>query len=208
MSRTLPRQWLLAALPLLLLWPSLRHAIESSMALHMLLEFPLLFAAGWAASGLTSPPTQSCRWDWRGLAGCGLLLAVSAFWMIPAALDLALLDDRVAVAKYLSWWLAGAALAGSWRRLDAVVALFMGGNLIWMMATAGLIYQSSPERLCVNYLQGEQAWTGAGLIGGALLLGGGLLWRFARPGDLAEPMEGPAPPPSAEPGRSRNVHAP
>lgn len=169
---------LLAALPLLLFWPALRHAVESSMALHMLLEFPLLLAAGWAARELAGAARGNAAWDWRGLAGGSLLLAVSAFWMIPAALDLALLDGRVAAAKYAGWWLAGAVLAGSWRRLDAVVALFIGGNLAWMMATAGLIYQSSPQRLCVSYLQDEQAWTGAGLIAGALLLGAGLLWRI------------------------------
>ena len=43
---------LLALLPLLLLWPALRHAIESRMLTHMLLEWPLLFAAGWAAHEL------------------------------------------------------------------------------------------------------------------------------------------------------------
>lgn len=185
---------MLAAQPLLLLWPALRHFVESSMALHMLLEFPLLFAAGWVARGLLwqQAPDRS-SWDWRGLAGSSLLLAVSAFWMIPAALDLALLDGRVAAAKYLSWWLAGAAMAGSWHRLDAVIVLFVGGNLIWMMAAAGLIYQSSLERLCVNYLQNEQAWTGAGLIACSVALGGTLLWRFvgsgrARPGSLAMGM--------------------
>lgn len=167
---------LLAALPLLLLWPALRQGLESSMALHMLLEFPLLFLAGWAAQGRMSDRCWQ-RLDWRGLAGSTLLLAVSAFWMIPAALDLALLDGRVAAAKYLSWWLAGAAMAGSWQRLDPMVALFMGGNLAWMMATAGLLYQSSTQRLCVNYLQDEQVWSGAGLIAGALTLGLLLLWR-------------------------------
>ena len=39
----------LAMLPLLLLWPPARHAIEGRMSAHMLAEFPLLIAAGWAA---------------------------------------------------------------------------------------------------------------------------------------------------------------
>lgn len=172
MSARLP----LALCPLLLLWPALRQGLESSMALHMLLEFPLLFAAGWAARGL-SGPHGAAAWDWRGLTGACLLLLVSAFWMIPAALDLALLDDRVAAAKYLGWWAAGWVMAGGWRRLEPRVALFVGGNLAWMMATAGLLYQSSPQRLCVNYLQDEQVWTGAGLVAGACALGALLLWR-------------------------------
>ena len=51
----------LALLPLLLLWPALRHAVESRMLLHMLLEWPLLFAAGWAAHGLLARPWMQAK---------------------------------------------------------------------------------------------------------------------------------------------------
>ena len=50
-SRRVPTG-LLAALPLLLLWPPLRQLLEGSMALHMLVELPLLLASGWAAGAV------------------------------------------------------------------------------------------------------------------------------------------------------------
>ena len=45
-------RWLLPALPLALLVAPLRHVLEGSMALHMLVELPLLLASGWAAGAV------------------------------------------------------------------------------------------------------------------------------------------------------------
>jgi len=56
----------------------------------------------------------------------------------------------VAAAKLASWWLAGSWLADSWRRLDAEVLLLHIGNIGWMTATAGMLYQGAPPRLCVT----------------------------------------------------------
>ncbi len=177
---------LLALLPLALLWPGLRHAIEGSMALHMLLQFPLLLAAGWAAARLlparTSPQLQA-RWhrlDAHGLAGATFASAVAAFWMVPAALDLALLEPGIAALKYASWALAGLLLAWAWPRMAAETALFFLGNLVWMLATAGLLYREAELRLCVNYLLGDQALAGTGLLAGAVGIGCLVLLRIAR----------------------------
>lgn len=169
---------MIACLPLLLLWPTLRHAIESRMLLHMLVEFPALMASGWAVQRLC-PDRQPLRalqaaWrllDWRGWTGATLLGAVTAVWMIPTLLDLALLTPAVAAAKYCSWWLAGWAIADSWGRLDPELRLWMLGNLAWMTGTAGLLYLDAPQRLCVNYLQDDQRHTGIALIALAVLLG-------------------------------------
>lgn len=169
---------LLALLPLALLWPALRHGIESRMSLHMLGEFPLLFAAGWSAGRLCLRRVQSRRWlrrqrrlDWHGWTSATLASGVALVWMLPSALDAALLVPGVAAAKLASWWLAGWLLADGWRRLDAEVALFFVGNLAWMLATAGLLFVDAPERLCVNYLQDDQRRAGIGLVLWALALG-------------------------------------
>jgi hypothetical protein len=168
----------LALLPLALLWPALRHSVESRMSLHMLAEFPLLFIAGWSASRLGLSRLRSRRWlraqrwlDWHGWTGATLTSAVALVWMLPSALDAALLWPAVAAAKIASWWLAGWWLADSWRRMDAEVMLFFVGNLAWMAATAGLLYIDAPTRLCVNYLQDDQRHAGVGLVLLALLLG-------------------------------------
>jgi hypothetical protein len=175
-----PVAGLLAVLPLLLLWPTVRHRIESEMLLHMLLEFPLLFAAGWAARVLLLPAAarrfpRSSRamtlLDWGGLTSASLVTCVTMFWMIPAALDATLLVAWVTAAKYASWWLAGVMLAGSWRRMAPELLLFFVGNLSWTSATAGMLYMDTTSRLCANYLTDDQSNTGTGLVLLALVLG-------------------------------------
>jgi len=171
----------LIALPLLLLWPSLRQAIEGRMSLHMLLEFPALFSAGWAAQrlGLRAP---WLHWiDWRGWTGATWVTLVSIAWMLPSLLDLSLMSPPVAAAKVASWWLAGWWLADSWRRLDAEVLLFCIGNIAWMTATAGMLYLDAPQRLCVNYLQDDQRNAGIGLVLLAIVLGVVAIRRAMRP---------------------------
>ena len=161
----------IAALPLLLLWSALRQTVEGRMSLHMLLEFPALFSAGWAAQrlGLRAP---WLHWiDWRGWTGATGVTLISITWMLPSLLDLSLMSPTVAAAKIVSWWLAGWWLADSWHRLDSEVLLFFIGNIAWMTATAGMLYLDTPQRLCVNYLQDDQREAGIGL--GLLLRRGG-----------------------------------
>ncbi|HJV59808.1 MAG TPA: hypothetical protein VJ743_02625, partial [Albitalea sp.] len=155
-ARALP--WLFALLPLALGWPALRHLVESRMALHMLLEFPALLAAGASASVLAARQPvlrqvlrAGALLDWRGWTGATLTSLVALTWMIPSALDASLLSGTVESAKLASWWMAGAVLAGSVRRMDPEVLLFFVGNLAWMSASAGMLYLDAPLRLCVNY---------------------------------------------------------
>ncbi|MBL8351302.1 MAG: hypothetical protein JNL87_13445 [Burkholderiaceae bacterium] len=168
----------LALLPLALLWPALRHGVESRMALHMLGEFPVLFISGWSSGTLCFGHLPARRWlraqrlfDWHGGSGAVLCNAVALVWMVPSALDAALLWPAAAAVKVASWWLAGWLLADGWRRMDSEVLLFFVGNLAWMAATAGLLYIEAPVRLCANYLQGDQRHAGFGLVMLALLLG-------------------------------------
>jgi len=171
---------LLAALPLLLLWPALRQTVEGRMSLHMLLEFPLLFAAGWALQRL-GPHAAWVQWlDWRGWTGATLTSLVAASWMLPSLLDLSLMSPSLATAKYVSWWLAGWLLADSWRRLDPEVLLFLVGNIAWMTATAGMLYLDTPQQLCVNYLQDDQRHAGIGLVLLAIGLGATAIRRCVR----------------------------
>lgn len=168
---------LLVCAPLALLLPDVRHGLESRMALHMLVEFPLLMCAGWAVHhlfsswGVTKAALEKLALiDHRGLTGATFVTCVTIVWMIPSALDAALLSDEVALVKYASWLISGFVLAGSWRRMDAEMALFFLGNVGWMMATAGLLYVEAPNRLCVSYLEGDQKHAGVGLMLLAVLL--------------------------------------
>ncbi len=174
--------WLLPALPLLLLVAPLRHVLEGSMALHMLLELPLLLISGWAAGAVLSRhrlPAGPPRFiDANGVLGLAFASCVGALWMIPSMLDLSLLDTRVQCAKYIAWWLAGVLFRSSWRRAEPEIAAFFLGNMAWMLATAGLLYQDEEQRLCVSYLVNEQATTGQGLVVLALVVGGLALRRL------------------------------
>lgn len=176
---------LLACSPLLLLIAPLRHALESSMLPHMLLEFPLLVLAGAAAATLLREHAAAAarlllRLDPRGSLGACLLLCCSAVWMVPTALDLALIDPRLAAVKLLSWWGSGLLLGSGGTRMSMTLRVFVIGNLVWMLASAGMLYESAPARLCVSYLQDEQIWTGRALIALALLLLAWLLVQVTR----------------------------
>ena len=193
----------LALGPLLLCIASLRHGIEGHMPAHMLLEFPLLFASGWIVAGAASP---RYRWlarldsfDVQGLLGITFAGCALTLWMIPTALDLALLSDPVRWGKYVSLWLAGLLLRRSQGRLSAELSVFFIGMLAWMLATVGLVFQTMPRRLCVNYLLDEQRWAGVGIVGAAILLGTLGLWRIVTmhtdpaPGDETGTLNRPGP---------------
>ena len=218
----------LALAPSLLWIAPLRHGIESHMPTHMLLEFPLLFASGWIVADAAGPLD---RWlarldpfDAQGLLGITFAACALTLWMIPTALDLALLSDPVRWGKYASLWLAGLLLRRSQRRLSAELSIFFIGMLAWMLATAGLVFQTMPRRLCVNYLLDEQRWTGVGIVVAAVLLGTLGLLRIvmshtgSAPGDAAGVLKRPwpvsirkiasAPPAGRSCGRSRGCDPP
>ncbi|MGB6242854.1 MAG: hypothetical protein WBF69_10295 [Castellaniella sp.] len=172
-------------------------ALTALMSLHMVVQIPLLVASGvfaerawhaWrtsaphpqdtsVASGQAAPvwrPTsgRSIRWTYNAYGIPGLLLVslVGAGWMIPKALDDALVDWRVAVFKYLGLPLCGWLLSASVRRANVVIKLFFLGNFCWMSAIVGMAYLDMPIRLCNAYLQDDQDWAGRGLIALAIVL--------------------------------------
>lgn len=91
---------LLAALAL----PPSRAALEANMAAHMLVQIPLLAAAGaLLACGLPRRTRAALeRWNGRGIPGIVLALGLSAYWMIPRALDAALASGAAELAKFVA----------------------------------------------------------------------------------------------------------
>src|SRR5437867_5917486 len=155
-------------LPLLvaLLLPPVRHAAESSMTAHMLVQYAgLLLAGGLLASLLPVRWQQGLqRWNELGIAGLvgsALTLAVS---MVPRVLDLALLDWRVESLKLLALVLSGAALRLSWRPAGIVVQAFFLGNVLPMMGVVGTLYQDWDTRVCNAYRLDDQHDLGLALV--------------------------------------------
>jgi len=175
-----------AFLVLVLLTPPARRGLEATMTAQMLLQIPLLVAAGWLFSRAVPARVLAGveRWNHLGITGLVLATIVSTFWMLPRSLDAATSDPLVAGAKYLSVpLLIGLPFALSWPRMGFVVR---GVFLVEFVATffrLGWLYLISPIRLCNNYALNDQQRLGGCMlaIGGTLLvwLAWKLLWgRF------------------------------
>jgi len=150
--------------------PAVRGWLESRMSLHMAIELPLLLTCGWIIAGTLSRRGALLeRVDGDGLLAATTASCVLAFWMVPAALDLAVLEPNVAWMKYGMWMGAGALLHAARARLTPIVQAFFLGNAAWMTITAGLLYLDAEQQLCVNYLVDDQQLAGWSLVawGGA-----------------------------------------
>lgn len=171
-----------------LLWtvlalPPVQRALTATMTLQMLVQIPLLAMAGWWAA--RAVPARFghaiAAWNRSGVSGLLLASVTSMAWMLPRAMDAAVDDPAVALAKFLSVpVLIGVPLALSWPRMGFVVR---GVLLVELVATTfrlGWLYSASVTRLCSNYLLADQQLLGRILLasGGALciVLGWQLLW--------------------------------
>lgn len=174
------------ALLALLAMPALRHRMEAGMASHMLLQFPLLIVAG-ALLAAACPAAWRRgleRWNTLGIAGLVASAGVLGLSMVPRLLDLALVDARVEIAKWLALLACGAALRLSWHAAGVVVQGFFLGNVLPMTGVVGILYQNAPQRVCNSYLLDEQLLVGQILVWSALGIGAGWMalvaWRMWR----------------------------
>ncbi|MGH7104098.1 MAG: hypothetical protein ACREFJ_17070 [Acetobacteraceae bacterium] len=159
------------------LWlPPLRSGLESNMALHMTVQIPLLAMVG----VLIAPEVRRFepRWlaeaDWLGIPGLVLVLFSTSYWMLPLALDSAIGDWRMELAKFLSLpLLVGLPLALSWQRMPVLGRLFVIANMISKVGALGGLYLAAPIRLCAYYGLDQQAEAGWALlmIAGVAVLG-------------------------------------
>lgn len=179
----------LAAVCALALALVFRGPLTALMSTHMLVQIPLLVLAGifaehaWHARRVRSegggPASPAKAWSYNEYGVPGLLLAslIGACWMLPRALDDALLVWQVAAFKYIGLVAVGVIVSASVRRSNTVIKLFFLGNFCWMSAIVGMIYLDQPVRLCNAYLQNDQEWAGRGLIALAIVLPS--LWLLA-----------------------------
>jgi hypothetical protein len=166
-----------------LMAPPVRHRLEATMSAQMLVQIPLLAAAGWLLSRVMPARvlTRVNRWNYYGIAGLVLVAVVSTFWMLPRSLDAATSHPLMVVAKYLSVpLLIGLPLAVSWPRMGFVVRGVFLAEFVATFFRLGWLYLVSPIRLCNNYALNDQQQLGGYMlaIGSGLLvwLAGKLLW--------------------------------
>ncbi|MGH6680897.1 MAG: hypothetical protein ACREDL_18665 [Bradyrhizobium sp.] len=157
------------------LWLSpLRGILESDMALHMMVQLPLLIAIGFMLATVLGP--HEPRWfvnaDWLGIPSLLLVIFTTSIWMLPRMLDLALGNIWIDLLKFASLpLLAGLPLGLSWPRVPALGRAFLWANLISMLATMGGLYLGAPQRLCAYYRLDQQTTAGTTLIAIAVVLG-------------------------------------
>ncbi len=179
-----PARWkpqLGLALWLGLALPPLRHALESTMTLQMLVQIPLLALAGWWLTAFLArrPTGAMAAWNRSGISGLLLASLAAMVWMLPRALDASLDVPWVALAKFVGVpWLIGMPLAISWPRAGFVVR---GVFLIEVVATAfrlGWLYMVSPVRLCSNYLLTDQQQLGKIMLAIGVAICALLAWKL------------------------------
>lgn len=184
------RRWapsLACGLLLVLALPPARQLLEGSMSLHMLLQFPLVVLAGYLLTGSLPSPVEDRlqRWNAYGLTGLLAAALLLAMLMIPRLLDLALVDMRIEVAKWIALLAAGAALRLSWARSGLLGQFFFLGNMLPMTAMAGQLFIDSPLRVCNAYLLDDQIRVGQGLIAACAVVG--IAWLAHATRELMRP---------------------
>jgi hypothetical protein len=163
-----------ALLVLVLLAPPVRRVVEATMTAQMLVQLPLLVAAGWLLSRAFSPRllAGAGRWNHRGITGLVLVTVTAAFWMLPRSLDAATSQPLIVAAKYLSVpLLIGLPFGVSWPRMGFVIRGVFLVEFVASFFRLGWLYLISPIRLCNNYALSDQQRLG----GSMLAIGGGLL---------------------------------
>ena len=171
-----------AGLLALLGLPVSRHALESGMRPHMLIQYPLLMLSGALLSPAVPPRWRRALGNWNalGLRGLTTVAVFTAVLMIPRVLDLVLVDARAELVKFGALLLAGALLRGSWDDAGRVMQAFFLGGMLPMMIVAGTVYQDAPLRLCNAYRLDEQQRLGEALICIAVAIAAAWLWRAGR----------------------------
>lgn len=172
--------------------------LAGTMVGHVLVQIPLLVAAGFILGRYIEPRFGRALRDWNAGGIPGILLAsfAVAFWMVPRWLDAALMDAVVNATKYASLVLfAGIPLALSWSRLHPIARGVVKIEFLAMLLRLGWLYLVSPDRLCNNYLLTDQAWLGQGMIVVAIALS--ITWLVpVFFGEFAAERSAPSTPPS------------
>jgi hypothetical protein len=155
-----------APLLALLVLPPVRLALESSMSMHMLVQYPTLMLSG-ALLGKALPHEAAQRlkvWNEFGVSGLTACVLFFAVLMIPRVLDLALVDARVECAKFAALLFAGAVLRPSLHAAGLVIQGFFLGSVVPMTIAVGSLFRDAPLRLCNAYRLDDQQQLGLALI--------------------------------------------
>ena len=141
----------LCALAAALSAPPLRGLIEQSMVWHRFVQMPLLVLGGWLAMGAASASTLSDRLaasNRYGLTGFIAAQAIATYWMLPLAVDRAVVMPSTDLLKIATLLACGPLLRHSIARAPWVLQLFFVGSAVMMTVWLGLCFATVDLRLC------------------------------------------------------------
>ena len=158
--------------------PPGRSLIEQSMAWHMVVQMPTLFAGGWflMSGGWDTQKTSLGHWNQFGLTGFIAAQFIITYWMLPISIDRAVVMPQVDVFKLLSLMVSGALIKTSISRSPAVLQLFFVGYIVSMLITTGVYLATTERRLCNAYSMESQLSAGYGVV--ALGIALAFAWAF------------------------------
>ena len=163
--------------------PPARVLIERSMLWHMVVQMPLLVAGGALLFRLAQRRAGAHRldaWNRFGLTGFLAAQCVLAYWMLPLAVDRAVVLPGADAMKIASLLAGGAVLAHSFTQAPAVVQLYFVGSTVSMLVSAGAFLATTDRRLCDAYLLSHQVEAGWGMAVLGLVLGAVWVSRVLR----------------------------
>ena len=163
-----------AALAVAMSVPPLRSVIEQSMAWHMVVQMPMLVLAGALAAMAVPAGLQSAKlanFNHFGLTGFMAAQGIVAYWMLPLAIDRAVVNPGFDALKLLTLFISGMLLSDAFKRAPVALQLFFMGYWVSMMAWLGIYFATTDLRLCNAYSQASQVATGWSLLALGLLLG-------------------------------------
>lgn len=154
--------------------PALRAFLESTMALHMLIQLPVLALCGlWIGraslearhDGAIGRMLAYCQtWNAGGASGLVMAAFIMVMWMLPRFLDLARLDVVVDAIKFITVPAAGLFVAVSWPRCPGIARAVVHLEVIATLLRFGWGYLAAEDRLCLVYLANEQQQVGTLLL--------------------------------------------
>jgi hypothetical protein len=111
-----------------------------------------------------------------GLTGFMAVQCIAAYWMLPSAIDRAVVLPMVDAAKVVSLFAAGWWLRNAFQVAPPAVQLFFAGTTLPMAVWLGAYLASTDLRLCNAYTLESQVNAGRGLV--ALAVAGGVGWAL------------------------------